>query len=188
MKKIPKTKSGDSQGSVPKYPGKWQYFNMLLFLRDILRPRETEGNIPEVDTESLEPNHEDPDEEELSNLSVTDVDNETFNTKTPNFQLSSTSQVIPQVAETNSDTFSEKSISASRQMGRTATSSASVTATTSRKRRHAQTNESNVEKELLKIETKKLAILERSEDDDVLQIITSIFPKDATDPKTEGQK
>lgn len=145
---------------------------MLLFLRDILKPRETEGNIPAVDTQQLEPNNADPDEEELSNPPVSDVDDETFNTETPDFQLPSTSQV----AET--DAFSEPSISSqpsNRQMGRTATPSDSVRATTYRKRRNVQTNESNVERELLKIETKKLALLERPEDEDMM-FFRSLLP------------
>lgn len=173
LKKIPKTKSGDSQDSVPKYPGKWQYFNMLLFLRDILTPRATEGNVSE-DTRSSEVNQENSDEDESVNLPVSDVDEETINTNTdtPNFQ--STTQVIPQVAET----FSEPSISArppKRQMGSTTTLLDSVPARPSRKRRNVHTNETNMEKELLNIETKKLAILERSEDDDMM-FFRSLLP------------
>lgn len=99
----------------------------------------TEGNICEVDIQPLEHSHEDLDEEELSNLPVTYVDDETFNTDTPHFQLSSTSQVIPQDAET--DKFSEQSSSAkpsNRPMNRSTTFSDSVPATSSRKRRNEQ--------------------------------------------------
>ena len=48
FKKIPKGKSGDSQDRAATYTGKWQYFKNLIFLKDTVVPRETEGNVPRL--------------------------------------------------------------------------------------------------------------------------------------------
>ncbi|KAF6215850.1 hypothetical protein GE061_000185 [Apolygus lucorum] len=52
LKKIPTQRSGDGgeQENYFEYPGKWQHFTQLLFLKDVLIPRVTEGNL----TESLD--------------------------------------------------------------------------------------------------------------------------------------
>ena len=49
FKKIPKGKSGDSQDRSVTYTGKWQYFKNLIFLKDTVVPRETEGNVPRLE-------------------------------------------------------------------------------------------------------------------------------------------
>jgi len=53
-----KCSSGDPQGA-EIYTGKWSYYNLLLFLKDITTPRVSDGNITdEEDTENVE-NYED---------------------------------------------------------------------------------------------------------------------------------
>ncbi|XP_050293856.1 uncharacterized protein LOC126734324 [Anthonomus grandis grandis] len=45
LKKISKPRSGDPKEFVASYSRKWQYFANMLFLKDTLIPRNTEGNI-----------------------------------------------------------------------------------------------------------------------------------------------
>lgn len=45
MKKIPKPRSGPDADHEPEYTGTWPYFKSLSFLKVILKPRKTDGNI-----------------------------------------------------------------------------------------------------------------------------------------------
>ena len=45
LKKIPKPSSGSGSEYVAEYNGTWPYFQSLLFLRPVLNPRATEGNV-----------------------------------------------------------------------------------------------------------------------------------------------
>lgn len=42
LKKIPECRSGSE---AHEYKGKWPFFNMMMFMRDIVAPSNTEGNL-----------------------------------------------------------------------------------------------------------------------------------------------
>lgn len=45
LKKVPKPRSGADVDYKPEYIGTWPYFESLSFLKNILKPRKTDGNI-----------------------------------------------------------------------------------------------------------------------------------------------
>lgn len=45
VKKIPKSRSGDSSEEAPVYSGSWVHFHAMLFLKAVFTPRDTQGNI-----------------------------------------------------------------------------------------------------------------------------------------------
>lgn len=49
IKKVKKSRSGDGQECAEIYTGKWIYYKSMLFLKDTMTPRDTEGNIFEED-------------------------------------------------------------------------------------------------------------------------------------------
>lgn len=49
IKKVKKSRSGDAQECAVIYTGKWIYYKSMLFLKDTMTPRDTEGNISEED-------------------------------------------------------------------------------------------------------------------------------------------
>ncbi|KAL4092213.1 hypothetical protein QTP88_026751 [Uroleucon formosanum] len=48
-KKVKKCRSGDSQEHAEIYTGKWAYYKSLLFLKDTTTPRNTDGNISDLE-------------------------------------------------------------------------------------------------------------------------------------------
>lgn len=44
-KKVTKSRSGNSQEGAEVYTGKWNYFNLMIFLKDTTTPRKTDSNI-----------------------------------------------------------------------------------------------------------------------------------------------
>jgi hypothetical protein len=49
FKKVPKSRSGDGGEQAPRYLGTWPHFGAMLFLRSVITPRPTEGNIEDHD-------------------------------------------------------------------------------------------------------------------------------------------
>lgn len=56
--KVKKSRSGDGQECAEIYTGKWIYYKPMLFLKDTMTPRDTEGNISEEDQSEVEESNE----------------------------------------------------------------------------------------------------------------------------------
>ncbi|XP_036343194.1 cell wall protein DAN4-like, partial [Rhagoletis pomonella] len=150
LKKIPKGKSGDTQDQATIYTGRWRYFKSLLFLRDTILPRETARNLSVVLEDSTTATEADNNvanaEIVAKNTNATKTDNEVSNSEVKNSEL----------------TFVE-----------TCPSFRSLSVRRKRKDKHQDGNA--VELRLLDIETKQLALLEASEDENSL-FLRSLLP------------
>ncbi|CAH1997432.1 unnamed protein product [Acanthoscelides obtectus] len=93
LKKITVHRSGDpGSPTLTNYTGKWVYFNDLWFLKDVMKPRETEGNCPEESQES-----------EANSAEQDILPEGTRNAQTPSSQEHGTPfcESAPQFTETN---------------------------------------------------------------------------------------
>lgn len=79
LKKIPKPRSGTDADNEPKYTGTWPHFEAMSFLKVVLKPRQTEGNIILKDSESnsvdLSVYSDAASPEEIFNMNASDNDN-----------------------------------------------------------------------------------------------------------------
>jgi len=50
-KNVTKIRSGNSQEGAEVYTGKWNYFNLMIFLNDTTTPRKTDNNISDDESE-----------------------------------------------------------------------------------------------------------------------------------------
>lgn len=79
LKKIPKPRSGTDADNEPKYTGTWPHFEAMSFLKVVLKPRQTEGNIISKDSESnyvdLSVYSDAASPEEIFNMIASDNDN-----------------------------------------------------------------------------------------------------------------
>lgn len=53
FKKVPKSRSGDGAEQAPRYLGTWPHFDAMLFLRSVITPRPTEGNVEDPDFSNI---------------------------------------------------------------------------------------------------------------------------------------
>jgi len=168
-KKVTKSRSGNSQEGAEVYTGKWNYFNLMLFLKDTTTPRKTDSNISD-DESGKEYTAENSEALENSRNDYFDDSHEYLNTSSPidviNFEnLSSVSQsgnsnCTNQISESTSNSDNVRSIK--------------------RKKNDSKT----FEDELLKIETEKLNALLQSNtsnttihiDDDDMLFLKSLHP------------
>ncbi|KAL1493833.1 hypothetical protein ABEB36_009519 [Hypothenemus hampei] len=138
LKKIPKAKSGCSQDCSATYSRKWQYFTNLLFLKDSVTPRNTEGNILPIDTSENTQSFEISEEEDLENIS-----------------------------ERVSDSISSIDVS-QENLNKTQTSRSKPILSSWPKKKIKRNENLEVEQKLLEIENKKLSLLQTPEDENLL--------------------
>ncbi|CAH1996935.1 unnamed protein product [Acanthoscelides obtectus] len=155
FKKIPKSKSGASQEDASICSGKWQYFTSLLYLKDTVLPRNTEGNMATINgsqelqntTNESEPNEygeSEPDETELQSDSA-----------------QAQTDLIEATAVANSNPSSAKQ--------------SFVPNKTLSHPKPKKPRTDDIEVKMLEIENKKLALLEQEEDENSL-FLRSLLP------------
>nr|CAI5856881.1 unnamed protein product [Callosobruchus analis] len=78
LKKVREPRSGDPTDEDGHYTGRWQYFASLQFLKGIVAPRSTEGNVLHIEasqeSQTSLPDTDDIEGEQSSDASLTNVD------------------------------------------------------------------------------------------------------------------
>ncbi|KAK4882444.1 hypothetical protein RN001_005763 [Aquatica leii] len=169
--------TGDALDEDGQYTGKWQFFGSLLFLKGIVAPRTTEGNVSHIEASQ---------ESQISLLDNDDIEDEQFsdeNSANVDFssQVSVTadiSQVVAKdgISKVNTNRGSLRVNKSPRELVSEATNMSSSSTATSRLKRTSRREENiAVEQQLLNIETKKLALLQTPEDENSL-FLRSLLP------------
>ena len=74
--KQPVSRSGDEGGVI--YKCKWAHFNSLLFLKDIVKPRRSTGNLSNVEEPTNQGSNSEPNEEVfIEDIEVAEITGET---------------------------------------------------------------------------------------------------------------
>lgn len=160
-----KGRSGDSQECAEIYTGKWMYYKLMLFLKDTVRPRSTEGNISDDNT--LQENSEFSEIDEIENDSESDILSFANN---PDIEQSLSKP------ESENDPFIVPTV-----VPPSLSSGSDVSQNISIKRKKKQPNK-EFETELLKLEQQKLAALIQSNtnpvtvDDEDMLFLKSLHP------------
>lgn len=198
LKKVHKPHPGDAPGEDEgQYTGKWQYFTNLQFLRGIVAPRSTEGNVFHIEVleesqTSLVDNELTEDEDSLGENSTTNVGSSSQVSVTADVsQVIATTHVsqeidtadVPQLIANNSVSQANTK-SGGLQVNKkqreplsdsTNVPSASNITPSRSKRKRTREEGMDVEERLLNIEAKKLALLETPEDENSL-FLRSLLP------------
>ncbi|XP_050309606.1 transcription factor Adf-1-like [Anthonomus grandis grandis] len=149
LKKISKPRSGDPQEFVASYSRKWQYFANMLFLKDTLIPRNTEGNISLNVLEASESTTAINDDDEVEKEVIDHEPNPNNDALQSDVNIDTQTQTLgSQAVETLA-----------------LTSSAATTSHFKRKRNQKHTE---LEQKFVDIENKKLALLKTPEDENML--------------------
>lgn len=157
-KKIPKPRSGASADSAPVYPGKWSYFHAMLFLKDIVTPREAESNFSE-DTEEPSANNEE--EEETRDTEDLQDDHSTQLSDIQSQSLLANEQPVQvQPMKPTPVYVSPESVRPTKKI---------------KKKKEQACPMSDFEAELLKNEQEKISLLKEREDDD-MYFFKSLLP------------
>lgn len=140
-------------------------------MKDTIKPRNTEGNISDIDTqETFVPNTETATEEsDEDNIgTVLDSDKESENTRNIETTVTPTSAALS-VPSVSVNFTADQGL-------QTQTQSSSRTSTSRHyKKKRTEASDESVERQLLQIESKKLEILNQPEDDD-LMFFKSLLP------------
>jgi len=163
-KKVTKSRSGNSQEGAEVYTGKWNYFNLMIFLNDTTTPRKTDNNISddenekeytEENLEALENNKNDyfNDSQEYTSSPIDVIGIENLSS----VSQSGNSNCTNQISESTSNSENVRSI------------------------KRKKNDSKAFEDELLKIETEKLNALLQSNttthiDDDDMLFLKSLHP------------
>lgn len=169
LNKVPKGKSGASQEFASEYTGKWSYFYQMLFLKDVLLPRNTESNLQGRVDLSSQAN----DNTQNSTQNTDESEDETQITDEPEHTtLSQSEHVEPEILR-NESMFAAPS---------TATVSTDISTVPKKKQKNCPTkttsDRSTFETELLRIESEKTLLLqnELKKEDEDLHFFKSLIP------------
>lgn len=164
IKKVKKSRSGDAQECAEIYTGKWIYYKSMLFLKDTMTPRDTEGYISEED--DMEQNWNEVEENNDENIEhiQSPVAHSFF---VPESETDSYVTVPSVSTVLHSNISNDSDISAAQVIS-------------SKKRKKKQDNR-NFEDELLKLESQKLSALlqskeDKTSDDDDMLFLKSLHP------------
>lgn len=85
FKKIPSSRSGSSQEYAALYQGRWSYFRAMLFLKDTVTPRISDGNISDVDVDEVEEdiNEEQDELEDIDQSLEVNISTNDYNISSP---------------------------------------------------------------------------------------------------------
>lgn len=166
VNKIPKPHSGDDAESAFRYTGSWCHFEAMMFLKCIVTPKVTEGNIG-----MLEKNSQDDTSESTQLHQHSDIENENEQSQpgTSCSQLS-TNQNNPMSDQPQDDGDGVEHLLPDK-------NTKTIPVVVPRKRKNQRTNDTNLEEEFLKLEAKKVALLEQNNDDDEdINFFKSLLP------------
>lgn len=167
LNKIPKFRSGDEGENAFRYNGTWCHFEAMLFLKHILTPKVTEGNIEDSGNTSRtdQLSQERETEHDITSQSSQaqsdeehDDDNELSQPKTVSSQPAP--KRVTRVPRQQSNDELENALP-----GKDTPITPIVI---QRKRKAPAKNEGNLDEEFLRLEVKKVALLEKSDDDDII--------------------
>lgn len=192
-KKIPKSRSGDSGDQASIYTGSWPYFESLIFLRAVVLPKQTEGNILDSanDSEQLSSHDEESTEIELSeetsqtqNVENLIMSQDTQSPTQLDIQspdpppISLPSAVVPQKKKkTAISRFQKEQEEFESSLPPKNTKEMPISVKTSRKRNIHERDD--IEKEILELEKRKISFLEQQstmDDDEDLNFFKSLIP------------
>ncbi|XP_025411235.1 uncharacterized protein LOC112684124 [Sipha flava] len=175
-KKVTKSRSGDPQECVEIYTGRWNYYNLLLFLKDTTAPRITEDNVSECEEERIEEDSDASENEKIENNY--DVSNNYVNDGS--YENISSPTGVSNIENPSSLTQSESS-NLDTQITNSSSYSTNLQSCPKKKKKRND-DQKNFEKELLQIETQKLNALLQSNntttpiDDDDMLFLKSLHP------------
>ncbi|XP_045473601.1 uncharacterized protein LOC123680014 [Harmonia axyridis] len=172
LKKVHKSRSGEEASGPCRYKGTWCYFEDMDFLKRILTPRETEGNLPSCQEknifgdESLSKSLEGDESEDNRWIEQEESDKEdgelTYNEDVPE------SAIRPKRLSKRSRPTSLQKELENLEKSLPSSSSPKNPIKVSRKRKTgtSQYQHDSFEREMLKLEAEKLDILRNTDDDD----------------------
>lgn len=174
LNKIPKSRSGDDGENAFRYDGTWCHFESMLFLKSILTPKVTEGNIEDSanTSHSTQLSQECETEKEITSQpsearSDKELDDDKVSLPGTASSQPSTKRVTRVPRQQNDDL--EKLLP-----GKDTPVTPIVI---QRKRKASVRNEGNLDEEFLRLEAKKVALLEKNdEDDEDINFFKSLLP------------